>query len=75
MIVHILNAFAFVNIVNDQSGQITSSGTCTRSGTVVPDLVIFFSFMLYGHLNIFWRSILTQMFIEPCNEVQTIGEF
>ena len=56
-----------------QSGQITGSGTCSRSGTVVSDLVIFsflLPFIFYGDLikfveinsfsNIYWTNYKVQ---------------
>ena len=45
----------------------TGSSMCTRFSIVAPDLIIFsfvLPFVFYGDLDNFWRSILSQIFIE-----------
>ena len=51
---------------------------CTGSDTVVPDLVIFsyfLPFVFYGDLDIFWRSILSQVFIKHVMKYNLIVSF
>ena len=75
----ILNGnYEVIGMLYHQSGQITGSGTCTRSGTVVPNLIIFsfvLPFIIYGDLIEFLEISSFSNIYWTCYEVQFKCEF